>query len=245
MNQKQTVVEQTVVGLAPGSITEIANNVEDIVDIINNGPDAVGDTTTLVNPTLADGVNSTTALIAAKNALDSATADIKTDTTTWIGTEFPNLVYNSTKCERDVGKILEAVGFDFALNSNYRTLKAAHAYLRDTAVEVYTKNQKKATRESLQYALLNASAGAIANVASNATAIARITASARIVDAVLFGSTNDGSVCVTDDQNAYYAMLQLERNRTFIVEEVKNYVKYNFVEFDSNYNSVRLLTAKN
>ena len=223
---KQTVVEQVVVGLSPGSITEIANNVEDIVDIINNGPDAVGDTTTLVNPTLADGVNSTTALIAAKGALDTATAGIKTDTTSWINTNYPTLVYNSAKCERDVGKILEAVGFDFALNSNYRTLKAAHAYLRKTAVEVYTGGQKQQTREAIQYALLDATNGAIANVASDATAIARITASARIIDAVLFGATNEGSVCQTDDQNAYYAILQLERNRDFIIAEVSAWIAY-------------------
>ena len=223
-NPKQTIVEHNTVGLNPGSITEIANNIEDIIDIIQNGPDAVGDTTTLVNPTLADGVNSTTALIAAKSALDAATAGIKTDTTTWITANYPDLVYNSAKCERDVGKILEAVGFDFALNSNYRTLKAAHAYLRKTALEVYTGGQKTATREAIQYALLDATDGAIANVASDATAIARITASARIIDAVLFGATNEGSVCQTNDQNAYYAMLQLERNREFIKAEVSAWI---------------------
>ena len=221
---KQTAVPQTTLSLSAGSITEIANNVEDIVDIINNGPDAVGDTTTLVNPTLADGVNSTTALIAAKGALDTATAGIKTNTTSWITANFPALVYNSAKCERDVGKILEAVGFDFALNSNYRTLKAAHAYLRKTALEVYTGKQKTATRQAIQYALLDATDGAIANVASDATAIARITASARIIDAVIFGATNESSVCVTDDQNAYYASLQLERNREFIVAEVTAWI---------------------
>jgi hypothetical protein len=222
-NTKQTAVAQVLTGNV-GSITEIANNVEDIIDIINNGPDAVGDTTTLVNPTLVDGVNSTTALIAAKGALDTATAGIKTDTTAWITANYPNLVYNSAKCERDVGKILEAVGFDFALNSNYRTLKAAHAYLRKTAVEVYTGGQKKQTREAIQYALLDATDGAIANVASDATAIARITASARIIDAVIFGATNEGSVCVTDDQNRYYAKLQLERNRDFIKAEIAAWI---------------------
>jgi hypothetical protein len=220
---KQTAVPQVQTGNV-GSITEIANNVEDIVDIITNGPDAVGDTTTLVNPTLADGVNSTTALIAAKGALVTATAGIKTNTTSWINTNYPTLVYNSAKCERDVGKILEAVGFDFAVNSNYRTLKAAHAYLRKTAVEVYTGGQKKQTREAIQYALLDATNGAIANVASDATAITRITASARIIDAVLFGATNEGSVCQTEDQNVYYAMLQLERNRTFIKSEISSWI---------------------
>ena len=223
VSPKQTIVQQQLAGAA-GSITEVANNIEDIIDIITNGPDAVGDTTTLVNPTLADGVNSTTALIAAKSALDAATAGIKTDTTTWITANYPDLVYNSAKCERDVGKILEAVGFDFAVNSNYRTLKAAHAYLRKTAVEVYTGGQKQQTREAIQYALLDATDGAIANVASDATAIARITESARIVDAVLFGATNEGSECQTNDQNAYYAMLQLERNRDFIKAEVSAWI---------------------
>ena len=225
VSPKQTTVSQVLTGNA-GSLPEIATNVESIIDIINNGPDAVGVTTTLVNPTLTDGVNSTTALITAKGALDTATAGIKTNTTSWINTNYPDLVYNSAKCERDVGKILEAVGFDFALNSNYRTLKAAHAYLRKTAVEVYTGGQKQQTREAIQYALLDATNGAIANVASDATAIARITASARIIDAVLFGATDEGSVCQTDDQNAYYAMLQLERNREFIVAEVSAWITY-------------------
>jgi len=222
-NPKQTAILQVETGNV-GSITEIANNIEDIVDIINNGPDAVGDTTTLVNPTLADGVNSTTALIAAKGALDTATAGIKTDTTSWITANFPALVYNSAKCERDIGKILEAVGFDFALNSNYRTLKAAHAYLRKTALEVYTGGQKTATRQAIQYALLDATDGAIANVASDATAIARITASARIIDAVIFGATDEGAVCASEDQNRYYAKLQLERNRDFIKAEIAAWI---------------------
>ena len=233
---KQSTVTQTLTGNV-GSITEIANNIEDIIDIIQNGPTAVGSTTTLVNPVLTNDVSTTTALITAFNALDSATATIQSDTITWINTNYPNLTYNSTKCSRDVGKILEAVSYDFALNSNYRTLKAAHSYLRETATEVYTLNQKTVTREAIQYALLDPTDGAIANVNSDAKAIARITASARIIDAVLFGATNEGSVCQTTDQNAYYAMLQLERNRDFIVEEVKNYVKYNFVEFNNNYNS--------
>ena len=232
----QSVITQSISSPGAGSQSEIGSNVEDIIDIINNGPAAVGTTTTLVNPTLTNNVNTTTALIAAKSALDSATATIKTDTTSWIGTNYPNLVYNSAKCERDVGKILEAVGFDFALNSNYRTLKAAHAYLRKTALEVYTGGQKTATRGAIQYALLDPTDGAIANVAGDTTAIARITASAKIIDAVLFSATNEGSVCQIEDQNVYYAMLQLERNRDFIINEVSAWVNYNYVNFNNYYN---------
>ena len=323
VSPKQTTVAQTLTGNA-GSIAEIANNVEDIVDIITNGPDAVGVSTTLVNPTLANGVNTTTALIAASDALIAAEdtviqnviddlnavawhTDWAVDSVSLTTTQFriyvgktplahtyvsggtvtkadgtvltiTGFVYNNTtgyaivttgthglsatnivnikditvscnsgggaqntvfpsatatdgvttkvkylqiKCIRDIGKILEAVRFDFAVNSNHRTLKAAHAYLRKTAVEVYTGNQKTITRDAIANALTTE---AIANVAANSTAITRITASARIIDAVIFGATNEGSVCQTSDQNVYYAMLQLERNRDFIVAEVSAWI---------------------
>jgi|13_taG_2_1085334.scaffolds.fasta_scaffold00635_3 hypothetical protein len=323
VSPKQAEVEQVLAGIA-GSTTEIANNIEDIIDIINNGPDAVGTTTTLVNPTLADGVNSTTALISASNALVAAEdtviqnviddlnvvawhTDWAVDSTSLTTTQFriyvgkhslvhtyvsggtvtkangtvlavTNFVYDNVtgyaivttgthglsagdivniesitvscnsgsgasntvfpsatstqsgitkvkylqiKCIRDIRKILEAVRFDFALNSNYRTLKAAHAYLRKTAIEVYTGNQKTITRDAITNALTTE---AIANVASDATAITRITASARIIDAVIFGATNEGSVCVTADQNRYYAKLQLERNRDFIKAEIAAWI---------------------
>jgi len=322
-NTKQTAVPQVLTGNV-GSITQIANNVEDIVDIITNGPDAVGATTTLVNPTLANGVNSTTALISASNALIAAEdtviqnviddlnvvawhTDWAVDSTSLTTTQFriyvgkhslvhtyvsggtvtkangtvlavTNFVYDNAtgyaiittathglsagdivnikditvscnsgsgasnaifpsatstqsgvtkvkylqiKCIRDIRKILEAVRFDFAVNSNYRTLKAAHAYLRKTAIEVYTGNQKTITRDAITNALTTE---AIANVASDATAIARITASARIIDAVIFGATNEGAVCVTADQNRYYAKLQLERNRDFIKAEIAAWI---------------------
>jgi hypothetical protein len=232
----QETVEQTLTGNV-GSITEIADNVEDIIDILDNGLSAVGSTTTLTNVTLTNGDNTTTALISAFNTLTSAINSIQGDTITWINMNYPDLTYNSSKCSSDVVKLLEAVRYDFALNSNYRTIKAAHAYLRKGASDVYTLNQKAVTRAAIQYALLDPTDGAIANVGSDATAIARITESAAIIDAIIFSATNEGSVCQTQDANAYYAMLQLERNRDFIVSEVTAWMNYNYVDFDSYYTS--------
>ena len=216
----QTAIIQTITGNV-GSITEIANNIEDTVDIIDNGPAAVGTTTTLVDPTPADGVNSTTALIAAYNDLDTNASTISSSTNTWIATNYPNLTYNSTKCARDVEIILKAVGYDFMFNSNYQTLKAAHAYLRDTASEVYTLNQKTVTRLAIDYALKTL---AVANVNSDATAIARVRSSADIIDSVIYSASNEGSVCQSEDQNVYYALLQLERNREFIKSEISAWI---------------------
>ena len=229
----QATVAQVLTGNV-GSITEIANNVEDIIDILDNGPTAVSTTTTLVDPTPANSVNTTTALISASGTLDSAAATIQADTISWINSNYPTLVYNSAKCSRDIGIILKAVRFDFMFNSNWQTLKSAHAYLRKTATEVYTLNQKAVTRAAIKYAL---STEAVANVGGNTTAIARINLSATIIDQMIFGATNEGSVCQVEDQNAYYAMLQLERNREFIISEVTAWMNYNYVNFDDFYNS--------
>ena len=216
----QTAITQVLTGNI-GSITEIANNIEDTVEIIDTGPAAVGTTVTLVDPTPADGVNTTTALIAAYNDLDTNASTISAATNAWIASNYPNLIYNATKCARDVEIILKAVGFDFMFNSNYQTLKAAHAYLRETASEVYTLNQKTVTRLAIDYAL---NTQAIANVNSDSTAIARVQASADIIDSIIYSASNEGSECQTNDQNVYYALLQLERNREFIKSEISAWI---------------------
>ena len=332
----QSTVTQTLTGNV-GSIAEIANNVEDIVDILDGGPQVIGVSTTLVDPTPANNENTTTALIAASDALIAAEdtviqnviddlnavawhTDWAVDSVSLTTTQFriyvgktplahtyvsggtvtkangtvltiTGFVYNNTtgyaivttgthglsatnivnikditvscnsgggaqntvfpsatatdgvttkvkylqiKCIRDISIILKAVRFDFMFDSNWQTLKAAHAYLRKTAVDVYTGNQKTITRDAIANALTTES---VANVGGDSKAVARITASARIIDAVLFGATNEGSVCQSEDQNTYYAMLQLERNRDFIVAEVTAWMNYNYVNYDSNYNA--------
>ena len=212
---------QQVLSVNVGSITEIADNIEDIVEIINTGPSAVGTTVTLVDPTPADGVNTTTALINAYNDLDTNASTISAATNSWISTNYPDLVYDSVKCARDVEIILKAVGYDFMFNSNWQSLKAGHAYLRKSASEVYTLNQKLVTRLAIEYALKTQ---AITYVNSDATAIARIGVLADLIDTTIFAGTNDGSVCQTNDQNVYYANLQLERNREFIKAEVTAWI---------------------
>jgi hypothetical protein len=200
-----------------GALTLIEDNVNEIIDIVDNGPAAAS----LTDSTPANGVNTTTALIAAYSDLDTNSATIRSSTISWINSNFPTLVYNSAKCSRDIGIILKAIGFDFMYDTNYQTLKAAMAYLRPTASEVYTLNQKAVTRAAIQYALKTL---AVANVNSDATAIARVNISADIIDNTIFGATNDGSVCQTDQKNLDFAVLQLERNRDFILAETTAYI---------------------
>ena len=166
----------------------------------------------------AGDIQTAVGLISAnRTAIVKGTLQFITDT-------YSSLVYNHAKCSRDVGIILKAVGYDFQFNSNYQSIKAAHAYLRLTATEVYTLNQKEVTRQAIEYVRTQA----IANVASNATAIARINVLMPLISNIIFGASNEGSVCQTEERNKDYARLLLELNREFIVAEATAYISNTF-----------------
>jgi hypothetical protein len=152
--------------------------------------------------------------------LDAAQETIVSNSTAFIAANYPTLVYNSAKCERDVRLILEAVMFDFMFNSNFKTREAAYSYLRASAVDVFVGNQKTITRD----ALTNAKTEALANVGGNATAQARIETLMTMVDDIVYGATNEGSRCATGNRMVDYAVLQLERNRDYIVAEIDAYI---------------------
>jgi len=170
-------------------------------------------------PTATNAVTSTTALIAAAVTLDAAQETIVTNSTAFIAANYPTLVYNSAKCQRDVRLILEAVMFDFMFNSNSLTRTAAYSYLRASASDVFSLNQKTATRAAFSYVATQAAA----NVGGNATAQARIAILMSLLDDIVYGATNEGSICQTEVRSADWARLQLERNREYIVAEITAY----------------------
>jgi hypothetical protein len=171
-------------------------------------------------PTATNAVTSTTALINAATVLDGVQESIVSSATTYITTNYPSLVYNSTKCQRDVRLILEAVMFDFMFNSNSLTRTAAYSYLRASASDVFSLNQKTATRAAFSYVKTLAKA----NVGGDATAQARIETLMTLLDDIVFGATNEGSICQTEIRSADWARLQLERNRAYISAEISAYI---------------------
>jgi hypothetical protein len=184
-----------------------------------NGAGLDLDFETIDYPTATNAVTSTTALIAAAVTLDAAQETIVTNATAFIAANYPTLVYNSAKCERDVRLILEAVMFDFMFNSNSLTRTAAYSYLRASASDVFSLNQKTATRAAFSYVATQAAA----NVGGNATAQSRISTLMTLLDDIVYGATNEGSICQTDVRSADWARLQLERNRAYIVAEITAY----------------------
>jgi hypothetical protein len=171
-------------------------------------------------PTATNGITSTTALITAAQTLDAAQETIVTNTTAFIAANYPTLSYNTSKCERDVRLILEAVMFDFMFNTDFQTRLAAYSYLRSSASDVFDGGQKTATLAAFSYVASQASA----NVGGNATAQTRISALMGELDDIIYGATNEGSVCQTEVRAADYARLQLERNRNYIVSEITAYI---------------------
>ena len=131
------------------------------------------------------------------------------------------VLYSQTKCLRDTRMIMEAVMFDFATNSNEQTMRAALSYLRATAKDVYNLDQKATTRAAFEYVRTQA----IANVGGDATAIARINILMQDLDDVVYGGSNEGSPCVSEVRNSHYAILQIERNRNFIIGESTAWVQ--------------------
>ena len=171
-------------------------------------------------PAATNAVTTTTALITAYTTLSAAVGTIVTSMTSFITANYPTLSYNSAKCERDARIILDAVGYDFMFNSNFQTIKAAYAYLRSSSSELFSLNQKAATRAAFSYVKTLAKS----NVGGDATAQARIETLMTALDDVIYGATNEGSSCVDGLANIYYAVLQLERNRDYMVNEISAYI---------------------
>ena len=193
-------------GSAIGTLTT-GSSYTDVLDYVNR-------------PASTNAVTSTTALITAFTTLSAVRDTIVTNMTSYLTTNYPTLSYNTTKCQRDVRIILDAVGYDFMFNSNFQSIKAAYAYLRSSASDVFSLSQKAATRAAFSYVKTQAKS----NVGGDATAQARIETLMTAIDDIIFSATSEGSVCQTVLRTADYAALQLERNRAFILAEITAYM---------------------
>jgi hypothetical protein len=203
-----------------GTVTKANGSTLTVSNFVYNNSTGYAIVTTATHGLAAgDIVNITSITVSCLSSGGSAVNAIfpnayKTDGVT------PKIRYLQTKCIRDTRLILEAVMFDFMFNSNFKTREAAYSYLRASAADVFVGNQKTITRD----ALTNAKTEALANVGGDATAQARIETLMTMVDDIVYGATNEGSRCATGNRMVDYAVLQLERNRDYIVAEIDAYI---------------------
>ena len=137
--------------------------------------------------------------------------------------------YNNTTCSRDTGLVLDAVGYDVVLGSNYQSVKAGLAYLRQDAYTVLAK-QVVTTTAAFSYASTQAQAQTTSAPAK--TAIAN---SISIINTILQQGVASAAPAITypagpnSTTGQQNAVAIIQANRTFIQQEITAWLNANYV----------------
>jgi hypothetical protein len=194
-----------------GSATAIGALLDDFINIVDNGTGSE----TITYPSITGAA---AGLQTDHSLLGSAASTVKTATTNWITANFPNLTYDSAKCERDVGYLLDAARYDWCLGTTFASTVAAISYLRKPSAKV-TGVQKDATLGSYEFAR-NAARAEV----SEAISLAQINNTFVTTNDIILGGSNEGTNRATDQQDVYAGIQQLELNKEFIAKEAVAYV---------------------
>ena len=145
----------------------------------------------------------------------------------WDPTE-ASFQYNKTKCRRDTGYFLDAVGYDVALGTNYNAVTQGLAYQRAGALP---SAQKTATTAGINFT--KAKVAELYKVRTSTTGLARSNAFfAEIID-ILNGTTSNADAItypapVGATANTTNAVAQLGANRAFMIAEITAWIAVNY-----------------
>ena len=134
-------------GLSDAAEPKMEAAIDEVIDILDNGvlsTDTAADA--LVFPT--PGVLPTTDAVAAKDQLIANKEYIKDEIIAWIAVNFPSLTYDATKCERDVGYIVDAICHDILYGGNSATITAARSYFVDGVSQLGDPAEEAATADA-------------------------------------------------------------------------------------------------
>ena len=109
----------------PTSTTTVSNLFDEIIDILQNG---VGNADALTWSNPLANVNTTNARTLIQLNRTFAISEL----ISWITANFPALVYNQAKCERDAGYIIDAISYDIQYATNQAIRQAAFVYFTGT-----------------------------------------------------------------------------------------------------------------
>jgi len=190
--------------------------------------------TTFTNGTglsiVAEKTNNATTTWVASNlttsytALSAAKATLQASVISYITTNFPTLSYNSATCARDVGYLIDAVGYDFMVGSNFKTVKAAMSYYRSQSALVIA-SQKSATISAFQYLQTQLRI----TLSTDATALASMNANMTTYLAILNNGIGDtpevhGTITYNNVQEIQQGAEILRANRKFLAYEASAFI---------------------
>jgi len=169
--------------------------------------------------------------------LSGSVASIKSSVSEYIETNYPTLDYDTVKCERDVGYIVDAIIWDLLLDSNYRTIIAALAYFRGAQADLVLGEQKTATVQSYRE-LKNVIASFLTNTSigtGNNVVVPKKRANALmdIIINILDKGENDspeitGTVSYRNNIQIINGVDILKANRNFLANEATAWVTSEF-----------------
>ena len=208
----------------------ISQNFDSIITIMTDS-DGLSLAPSLSLPSL-DGIDPNR--IKAKDILQANRQYIIEEAIAYISETFPLLGYNRETCERDIGLIIDAVGYDLMFGSNFRSITAGRAYYREGAA-VVTTSQKEATIASFTYlkSLIRST------VTDDSTVENQLAAKVDIIIDILDQGLTAVPTKVFPEPVGYdvgyeNARNLIEANREFIKEETIQYIKDNFPEIGYN-----------
>ena len=177
------------------------------------------------------------ALIDAVDTLIDNRTFLVNETTAYINNVYDNgsgtlFVYDSAKCSRDTGLIIDAIGYDVAFGTNYNAVTAGLSYQRAGSAYVQSDQQTE-TIGAINYVKSQSAT----YLAADATAVSRSNAAVvEIIDIIQNGvvSTDTAADALTFPIPSGAAATitaardRLQGNRDFLAADVRAYIVNNF-----------------
>lgn len=180
------------------------------------------------------------------STLQSSKSSVQTDVISYVNSFFDRFTYNRELCKRDVGLIIDAVGYDLMFNSNFRSITAGRSYYRSGASDVVglQKTVTLAAIEHLKSLMVDVvdgiSATAASRVTSNVNTIINIiTNGISVVPSTIAGYTITTPTGGTGNAfNASYATVrnQIESYRAFLKTSTVSFINTNYPTVAATYN---------
>ena len=167
-------------------------------------------------------------MITQAKALSTAKSAIQTSVTEFISIKYPNLVYNSATCARDVGYILDAIRYDMMLGSNFRSIKAGMSYYQAQASKVLG-DQKRATLNAYRFLADTVKTTVASSAAASAVAKKSMSTIINILDLGV-GETPDvvGSVTYMNNLGMIKSADIIGENKSFLENEATAWIANTF-----------------
>jgi len=191
-------------GLAAATVGDLFN---EFTDILSNPPNARG----------------------ARALLVDNKEYIKAEVINYINNKYVSFTYDETTCQRDVGYVIDAIGYDLMFGGNFQTITAARSYYRASA-SVAIGAQKAATIDAFTFLRDQI----LTVVSSSSAAVASVTANMNMFLDVITNGLGQEPAIVTPNPVGYDVNFQSARtlianNRNFIKAEIIQFITNNYI----------------